>query len=179
MRATSSFVLNKHDFEVRNTSLCCWAGNPACVACDGKARWQFASTISNPKFQISRLPICLTLYQRVTRIRATQKNWRTNRVTFKIRINRKSVESMTRQITDQLGSLIGSGGMAVGSLLPSERSLANSLGVARNVVRGSYEYLEKAGVVQREGRKGRRVRAKTSPAKTASRKTAKKGAKKR
>jgi DNA-binding FadR family transcriptional regulator len=87
-------------------------------------------------------------------------------VTLKIRINRKSVESMTRQITDQLGSLIGSGTMAVGSLLPSERSLANALGVARNVVRGSYEYLEKAGAVQRDGRKGRRVRAKTSGRKT-------------
>ncbi len=68
--------------------------------------------------------------------------------------------------------------MTVGSLLPSERSLANSLGVARNVVRGSYEYLEKAGVVQREGRKGRRVRARTSPKKTAAR-SAKKTAKKR
>ena len=100
-------------------------------------------------------------------------------MTLKIRINRKSVESMTRQITDQLGGLIGSGAMAVGSLLPSERSLANSLGVARNVVRGSYEYLEKAGVVQREGRKGRRVRARTSQTKTATGKTAKKGAKKR
>jgi GntR family transcriptional repressor for pyruvate dehydrogenase complex len=86
---------------------------------------------------------------------------------------------MTRQITDQLGSLISSGTMAVGSLLPSERALANSLGVARNVVRGSYEYLEKAGVVQREGRAGRRVRAKTSRAKTTSARTAKKTAKKR
>lgn len=104
-------------------------------------------------------------------------------MTLKLRINRKSVESMTRQITDQLGSLISSGAMAVGSVLPSERSLANSLGVARNVVRGSYEYLEKAGVVQREGRKGRRVRAKTSRAKTTTSatktKTAKKSAKKR
>jgi DNA-binding transcriptional regulator YhcF (GntR family) len=104
-------------------------------------------------------------------------------VTLKLRINRKSVESMTRQITDQLGSLISSGAMAVGSVLPSERSLANSLGVARNVVRGSYEYLEKAGVVQREGRKGRRVRAKTSRAKTTTSatktKTVKKSAKKR
>jgi len=104
-------------------------------------------------------------------------------VTLKLRINRKSVESMTRQITDQLGSLISSGAMAVGSVLPSERSLANSLGVARNVVRGSYEYLEKAGVVQREGRKGRRVRAKTSRAKTTAGKTkttaAKKSTKKR
>ena len=97
---------------------------------------------------------------------------------LKIRINRKSLESMTRQITDQLGSLISSGAMTVGSLLPSERSLANSLGVSRNVVRGSYEYLEKAGVVQREGRKGRRVRARTSPKKTAAR-SAKKTAKKR
>ena len=98
---------------------------------------------------------------------------------LKIRINRKSVESMTRQITDQLGSLISTGAMAVGSLLPSERSLANSLGVARNVVRGSYEYLEKAGIVQREGRKGRSVRAKTSRRKSTTTKTAKKAAKKR
>ena len=100
-------------------------------------------------------------------------------MTLKIRINRKSVESMTRQITDQLGSLISTGAMAVGSSLPSERSLANSLGVARNVVRGSYEYLEKAGVVQREGRKGRSVRAKTSRRKSTTTKTAKKAAKKR
>jgi len=98
-------------------------------------------------------------------------------VALKIRINRKSVESMTRQLTDQLGDLISSGALAIGSLLPSERTLANSLGVARNVVRGSYEYLEKAGVVQREGRKGRRVRAKTSR-KTAAKST-KKTAKKR
>jgi|SRR5256714_14130910 len=99
-------------------------------------------------------------------------------MTLKIKINRKSVESMTRQITDQLGSLISSGALAIGSMLPSERTLANSLGVARNVVRGSYEYLEKAGVVQREGRKGRRVRSKTSR-KTTSAKSAKKTAKKR
>ncbi len=100
-------------------------------------------------------------------------------MTLKIRINRKSVESMTRQLTNQLGDLISSGAMAVGSLLPSERTLANSLGVARNVVRGSYEYLEKAGVVQREGRKGRRVRAKTSRQKTTTIRSTKKAAKKR
>ncbi len=97
---------------------------------------------------------------------------------LKIRINRKSVDSMTRQLTDQLGSLISDGALAIGSLLPSERTLANSLGVARNVVRGSYEYLEKAGIIQREGRKGRRVRAKTSRKKTATR-SVKKAAKKR
>ena len=96
---------------------------------------------------------------------------------MKIRINRKSVESMTKQLTDQLGSLISSGALAVGSLLPSERTLAKSLGVARNVVRGSYEYLEKAGVVQREGRKGRRVRSSTSRKRTS--KAGSKAAKKR
>jgi DNA-binding transcriptional regulator YhcF (GntR family) len=85
---------------------------------------------------------------------------------------------MTRQITDQLGELISTGALAVGSLLPSERTLAHSLGVARNVVRGSYEYLEKAGIVQREGRKGRTVRAKTGRKKTST-KVAKKAAKKR
>ena len=76
-----------------------------------------------------------------------------------IRVNRKRPESMTRQITDQLTSLIESGAMTVGSYLPSERELANSLKVARNVVRGSYENLIKAGKVQSEGRKGRTVRA--------------------
>jgi DNA-binding FadR family transcriptional regulator len=99
-------------------------------------------------------------------------------MTLKIKINRKSIESMTRQITDQLGSLISSGALAVGSMLPSERTLANSLGVARNVVRGSYEYLEKAGVVQREGKKGRRVRTKSSKKRAAAR-PVKKAAKKR
>jgi DNA-binding transcriptional regulator YhcF (GntR family) len=98
-------------------------------------------------------------------------------VALKIRINRKSVESMTRQLTDQLEELISSGALAVGSLLPSERALANSLDVARNVVRGSYDYLEKAGIVQREGRKGRTVRSRTSRKKSAAK--AKKTVKKR
>ena len=99
-------------------------------------------------------------------------------MTFKIRVDRKSVDSMTRQITEQLRSLIGSGALVVGSALPSERTLAESLGVARNVVRGSYEYLEKAGVVQRDGNKGRRVRAATSRRKASS-KSGRKMAKKR
>lgn len=75
-----------------------------------------------------------------------------------VRVNRKKPESLTKQITDQLSSLIESGAMAAGSLLPSERELANSLKVARNVVRGAYEKLVAAGKVQSEGRKGRTVR---------------------
>ena len=76
-----------------------------------------------------------------------------------IRVNRKRPESMTKQITDQLIGLIESGAMTVGSYLPSERELANSLKVARNVVRGSYENLMRAGKIQSEGRKGRTVRS--------------------
>jgi DNA-binding GntR family transcriptional regulator len=66
---------------------------------------------------------------------------------------------MTKQITDQLMGLIESGAYTVGSYLPSERELASTAKVARNVVRGSYENLMKAGRIQSEGRKGRTVRS--------------------
>lgn len=75
-----------------------------------------------------------------------------------IRVSRRKPESLTSQIRDQLSSLIESGKLAAGSFLPSERELANSLKVARNVVRGAYEQLMNAGSIQSEGRKGRRVR---------------------
>lgn len=76
-----------------------------------------------------------------------------------IRVNRKKPESLTKQITDQLTGLIEAGVMTVGSYLPSERDLAEQAKVARNVVRGSYENLMRAGKIQSEGRKGRTVRA--------------------
>ena len=98
---------------------------------------------------------------------------------LKIRVNRKSVESMTRQIANQLENLISAGAVTVGSMLPSERTLADSLDVARNVVRGSYDYLEKAGMLQREGRAGRRVKSKTSRKKTSAAKATKRTSKKR
>src|SRR5215470_16999105 len=74
-----------------------------------------------------------------------------------VRVNRKRPESMTRQIREQLNDLIEAGELAVGTLLPSERELANSLKVARNVVRGAYEQLMEAGQLRSEGRKGRSV----------------------
>jgi DNA-binding GntR family transcriptional regulator len=64
---------------------------------------------------------------------------------------------MTRQIREQLNDLIDAGELAVGTLLPSERELADSLKVARNVVRGAYEQLMEAGKLRSEGRKGRSV----------------------
>lgn len=74
-----------------------------------------------------------------------------------VRINRKRPESMTRQIREQLNELIDQGALAVGTFLPSERELAESLKVARNVVRGAYEQLMDAGKLASEGRKGRTV----------------------
>lgn len=76
-----------------------------------------------------------------------------------IRVNRKRPESMTRQIREQLNALIDAGSLAVGTFLPSERELANSAKVARNVVRGAYEQLMDAGKLRSEGRKGRSVRS--------------------
>jgi DNA-binding FadR family transcriptional regulator len=74
-----------------------------------------------------------------------------------VRVNRKRPESMTRQIREQLNDLIEAGELAAGTLLPSERELANTLKVARNVVRGAYEQLMDAGQLRSEGRKGRTV----------------------
>ena len=74
-----------------------------------------------------------------------------------VRVNRKRPESMTRQIREQLDALIEAGELAAGTLLPSERELANTLKVARNVVRGAYEQLMDAGRLRSEGRRGRSV----------------------
>jgi DNA-binding GntR family transcriptional regulator len=66
---------------------------------------------------------------------------------------------MTKQIRDQLEQKIDAGILAAKSFLPSERELANTLKVARNVVRGAYEQLMSVGKVQSEGRRGRTVRS--------------------
>src|SRR2546421_6373979 len=69
---------------------------------------------------------------------------------------------MTRQIREQINSLIDAGTLVAGTLLPSERDLANTLKVARNVVRGAYEQLMEAGRLTSEGRRGRSVRDRKS-----------------
>jgi DNA-binding FadR family transcriptional regulator len=122
----------------------------------------------------------LTLHDQANRIPPLQKISEEGvRVKTTIRVNRKRPESMTKQITDQLTGLIESGAMTVGSYLPSERELANSLKVARNVVRGSYENLMKAGRIQSEGRKGRTVRSSGGKKRAGAAKTSKAGSKSR
>jgi len=69
---------------------------------------------------------------------------------------------MTRQIREQLDTLIEAGTLAAGTLLPSERDLANTLKVARNVVRGAYEQLMDMGKLRSEGRRGRSVKSGSS-----------------
>lgn len=119
----------------------------------------------------------MTLDDQANRIPALQKFSEEGvRVKTTIRVNRKRPESMTKQITDQLSGLIESGAMTVGSYLPSERELANSLKVARNVVRGSYENLMKAGRIQSEGRKGRTVRSSGGKKRAGAAKTSKSAA---
>jgi DNA-binding GntR family transcriptional regulator len=95
-----------------------------------------------------------------------------------VRVNRKRPESMTRQIREQLDALIDAGALAAGSLLPSERELANTLNVARNVVRGAYEQLMEAGKLRSEGRKGRSVRSGSGGGKKRSTGKSSKGSKK-
>ena len=89
-----------------------------------------------------------------------------------IRVNRKKPESMTRQIREQLNGLIDAGELAVGTIVWSERELANHLDVARNVVRGAYEQLMEAGNLRSEGRKGRSVKGGSSKKKPAAKKSA-------
>ena len=89
-----------------------------------------------------------------------------------IRVNLKRPESLTRQIIDQLSGQFESGVRVMGSYVRSERDLANLLDVARNVVRGAYENLMRAGKLQSEGRKGRTVRGPASKKKGSTKKTA-------
>jgi GntR family transcriptional regulator len=85
-----------------------------------------------------------------------------HKVKLNVRVNRKKPESLTRQIREQINAQIDAGTLAPGTFVPSERELAKSLKVARNVVRGAYEQLIDAGKLRSEGRKGRSVKGNSS-----------------
>jgi DNA-binding transcriptional regulator YhcF (GntR family) len=94
-------------------------------------------------------------------------------VKLNVRVNRKKPESMTRQIREQINAAIDAGALVAGTFLPSERELANTLKVARNVVRGAYEQLISAGKLRSEGRKGRTVKSGGSKKKTTAKRATK------
>ena len=60
---------------------------------------------------------------------------------------RHNGETLTRQLTDQLRSLISGGRLAPGQRLPSSRHLAQSLDVSRNTVTFAIEQLAAEGYV--------------------------------
>jgi GntR family transcriptional regulator / MocR family aminotransferase len=63
-------------------------------------------------------------------------------------IGRDRDEPLSRQIVRQLQEAIEAGRVAPGTLLPSTRSLARTLGVSRNTVLAAYDELVARGLVR-------------------------------
>lgn len=59
---------------------------------------------------------------------------------------------------------VGSGALAPGALLPAMRELAGGLGVNPNTVAAAYRTLRERGVIETDGRRGSRVRARPASA---------------
>lgn len=72
---------------------------------------------------------------------------------------------MGRRASDIAASVeagVGSGALAPGALLPPMRELAGELGVNPNTVAAAYRTLRERGVIETDGRRGSRVRARPS-----------------
>ncbi|MFE2251934.1 GntR family transcriptional regulator, partial [Streptomyces lavendulae] len=67
---------------------------------------------------------------------------------------------------------VGSGALAPGAVLPPMRELAGELGVNPNTVAAAYRTLRERGVIETDGRRGSRVRARPAPAPRDSQRTA-------
>lgn len=75
------------------------------------------------------------------------------------RPNRNDKKAIYKQIVDYIEQGISSGEFPANSMLPSERRLADELGVNRSTVVAAYEELESTGVVSRKKGSGTRVSA--------------------
>jgi GntR family transcriptional regulator len=64
-----------------------------------------------------------------------------------------------QQLEQQLESLISSGRLPVGTVLPAERQLADELGLSRATVQRAYNTLRQRELVQAQGRRGSVVQA--------------------
>ncbi|MGF1634928.1 MAG: GntR family transcriptional regulator [Phycisphaerae bacterium] len=64
----------------------------------------------------------------------------------------------TTQVAALLRQRVRTGGFSIGDVLPAERKLAESIGVARNTLRAALQQLEEEGVISQEGYR-RRVRS--------------------
>lgn len=71
-----------------------------------------------------------------------------------LKIDFEGSEPLYTQITRQLEALISSGKIPEGTTLPSERRLADLLGVSRITAQNSYNALRQLGLIQSHGRRG-------------------------
>jgi DNA-binding FadR family transcriptional regulator len=76
---------------------------------------------------------------------------------FEIRLSKRTGETKTAQIFNQIAGAIQTGRLGAGDPLTSERGLAERLGVSRNIVRNAYRRLEQHGLVETVSTAGRRV----------------------
>ncbi|MFC7405477.1 GntR family transcriptional regulator [Georgenia alba] len=77
----------------------------------------------------------------------------------RIRIDERSSVSPYEQVRSQIAARIADGTLAVGTRLPTVRSLAAELGLAVNTVARAYRELEEAGLVTTRRRAGTVVSA--------------------
>ena len=66
----------------------------------------------------------------------------------KIKIDRKSDTPAYKQVIEGVTSLIRSGKLTPGARLPSERELAQALGIARGTIKKAYEHLAQNNVIE-------------------------------
>jgi DNA-binding transcriptional regulator YhcF (GntR family) len=71
-----------------------------------------------------------------------------------VSVDLRSATPPYEQIRSQISSLIATGDLAVGSRLPTVRSLAADLGIAAGTVSRAYKELEAAGLIESRRRNG-------------------------
>ena len=77
-------------------------------------------------------------------------------------LDRRSDEPLSLQIVRRLEDALQRGGLAPGTVLPSSRALARTLGVSRNTVLTAYDELKARGLIR--GRRGAGMSAVSRPA---------------
>ena len=70
-------------------------------------------------------------------------------MSIQIKIDKKRAVPAFRQIVEKIAALIGEGSLKSGHKLPTERELAESLGLARGTVTRAYVELEQTGLITR------------------------------
>lgn len=73
------------------------------------------------------------------------------------KVDRLSVKPIYKQIADFIEQGISTGKFSAESMLPSERILANELGVNRSTVVAAYDELESHGIIERKRGSGTRI----------------------